>query len=210
MYRLTRLYNDTVQSVTKKVDSAVQYTKSRAIQTLASLNLIEGADVSSPTALDPSTVDPSTVDPSTVDPAQQIPVLDPSGNPVPSESSFSSIGFIIVRYLWTIIALVMAVFVANDLIFMPWQIRLLGFFLVFFNLNINPFVFFGVIGYYIVRAINSVYFNYTLKSRKGVTPQQILAEQKFVLPAIYGFLPLVTWKEGSSGINLFLEYLLFR
>ena len=209
MYRLTRLYNDTVQSVTKKVDSAVQYTKSRAIQTLASLNLIEGADVSSPTALDPSTVDPSTVDPSTVDPAQQIPVLDPSGNPVPSESSFSSIGFIIVRYLWTIIALVMAVFVANDLIFMPWQIRLLGFFLVFFNLNINPFVFFGVIGYYIVRAINSVYFNYTLKSRKGVTPQQILAEQKFVLPAIYGFLPLVTWKEGSSGINLFLEYLLF-
>ncbi len=187
--------------VTEKVDSAVQYTKTRGIQTLASLNLIEGADISAPAVPDPSTIDPATI-------AQNISVPDLSGNLVPSESSASSIIFIIIRYSWLVIALFMAVLVANDLIFMPWQIRILGFLLVFFNLNINPFVFVGVIGYYIVRAFRNVYFNYTLSSRKGITPEQILAEQKFMLPAIYGFLPLITWKEGSSGINLFLEYLL--
>jgi hypothetical protein len=188
--------------VTDKVDSAVQYTKTRGIQTLASLNLIEGADISAPAVPDLSTIDPATV-------GQNISVPDLSGNLVPSESSASSIIFIIIRSLWSIIAVVMAVLVANDLIFMPWQIRLLGFCLVFFNLNINPFVFFGVTSYYIIRALKNVYFNYTLSSRKGITPQQILAEQKFMLPAIYAFLPLVTWKEGSSGIDLFLEYLLF-
>jgi hypothetical protein len=166
------------------------------------LNLIEGADISAPAVPDLSTIDPATV-------GQNISVPDLSGNLVPSESSASSIIFIIIRSLWSIIAVVMAVLVANDLIFMPWQIRLLGFCLVFFNLNINPFVFFGVTSYYIIRALKNVYFNYTLSSRKGITPQQILAEQKFMLPAIYAFLPLVTWKEGSSGIDLFLEYLLF-
>ena len=195
MYRLTRLYDSTVQTATNTIDSVVHSAKSGIIQVLSSLNLIEGADVSSPSS------DLSGNN-----------VVDLSGSTAQFainyvDSVMSGTVVTVIRYSWTIIALLMAVIVANDLIQWPAAIRLLGFCAVFFCMNINPLLFISVIGYYILRAFKNVYFNYTLSSRKGITPQEILKEQKFLIPPIYGFLPLVTWR-GYSGVYYILELLL--
>jgi len=117
--------------------------------------------------------------------------------PADTESSGLSTGVLVFRILWYLFAVFFAVLVANDLIFAPSPIRLLGFLFVFMNISINPLLMIGIPTYYLCRGLANMYYNYQHPNLKPY-------EQRFFLPQIYGFIPLVTWK-GTS----FLEYFLF-
>ena len=134
--------------------------------------------------------------------------IDPDLNDVDSSdnnsepSDFNSIVSSIVSTLRTaalgsgsillIIALIFAIIVANDAIFLPWFARLFLFFYVFTNMHVNPILLLGIPAYYTIRVASNAYSKYQL------SPEQRKTDTKPYVGVFYGFLPLLTWKTNSN------------
>ena len=109
-----------------------------------------------------------------------------SETPMPPISTRSYIRSIIWRSIFGFLALIIATFVANDMIFLPWPVRILGYVSVLLASQYHP-IFFTIITLYYIFFILSNLYN----------------KKPNILPVIYTLLPLRTAK--GPGVSFFLQ-----
>jgi len=189
MYYLTNLYNNTIKKIYATIPSLFKW-----------IPTVEGI---APTAI--AITDPNA-----------IPIMDPSAIPITDPNATTDA----VAYIATIVGasvgiivpilyLFIAVLVVNDMIFMPWIIRLFVFVYIFLFISINPILLIGIPSYYAISALSSVYHNYSLPAT--LTPVEKLVYRKPLLPVLKGILPLRTWKTDTwMSIETFLSFINYK
>ena len=125
--------------------------------------------------------DASNVDTSKVD-ASETPVSTWSASRTPVwEWTIWGVGWIA--------AIFIASLVANEMILLPWQMRVIGFLAILVSYSRSPFLFCCVLLYYMYKILYNTFSG---------------AERKF--PYIFAVLPIRTAKEGDSGLLYWFTY----
>ena len=156
---------DAFQSTMRHVSTGIQLTRGLSVQGLAesfdTSSLFGSADTS---GLDASGLDISGA-------AQNVGTFFKSS--MPNKSRYQNILSMILIALGYLFVILICSFVANDMIGLPWFVRLFGFTFVFLSSFIHPLLFIGIVLYYLCFGL------YNVVTGSGR-----------ILPRIYTLLPL--------------------
>jgi len=169
---------------------------------LSSLQYLTKINIPSFKVFNPFASKDSFEDAEEADPEADPPEEDPEADPKePDDSNDKSSGIdattpvgLAILITYYIAVVVMASFVANDLIFMPWPMRLLAFIFVILLSRTSLFYFTLILAYYVVYALYSAYLNFRDQPKV-----------RFLLkPPHYAILPLMTARGwGMDFLNPF-------
>jgi hypothetical protein len=138
-------------------------------------------------SLKPNDVSDATIEP---DPKESFDTDTPADQTDDTNPFLKLIIDIILYILYYISILLLASIVANDLIFMPWVVRLFAFCFVLSMMRLSGGTVFMIGSYYTLNALYNAYINFRDKPLDAAelakwTPRRLL-------PRRYGFLPLMT------------------